>query len=254
MIRLAANITLLDWGLPLLDRVSKAGRRGFDGVECLFPYAEPAAVWVGELEAAGLPMALINTPAPDWDDGDRGCAAIPGREAVFAAQFAEACAYARQMGCKRMHVMSGITSDPRAFDLLVASLRLAARAAPDLTLLIEPLNPKDMPGYVLNDYDLAVEVLKAVDCANVGLQFDTWHALHIHGDPLAVWEKHQSHVRHVQISGWQARGAPDLTRPEEAGLLRAIGRGVYDGWVSAEYFDAPDAPTDWLNRANKLLA
>ncbi len=253
MIRLAANVTLLDWGLPLLDRAAEARRRGFEGVECLFPYAASPAAWTKALDAAGVPIVLINTPVLDWDAGGRGCAALPGQQSLFETRFAKARDYARQIGCVRVHVMSGNTSDTHAFDVLVNNLRRAARSAPDLTLLIEPLNPHDMPGYFLDDFDLAIEVLHAVDRPNVALQFDAWHALHTDGDPLAVWHKHHRHVRHVQIAGWSDRAAPDLTNADEAGLLQAIGNSGYDGWISAEYRTAASAPTDWLNHARTLL-
>lgn len=254
MIAVAANITLLDWKLPLIDRVAEASRRGLDGVECLFPYNVPRSEWRTALDRAGQRAALINTPEPDWDTGGRGCAALPGLTAHFRKQFFEARSYAQEMGCKCIHVMSGLTEGPAAFDTLIENLRLAASWAPNFLLTIEPLNKQDMPGYFLNDFDVAARVLDAVAMPNVGLQFDSWHAARIHGDPRTVWAAHSERVVHVQIAGLSNRGAPDMRNPVEAGLLRDIARSGYDSWISAEFRPQPGDPTDWLPAVRETLS
>ncbi len=246
MIRLAANITLLDWALPMAARPAEAARRGFDGVECLFPYTGPLPDLISAREESGLPMALINTPEPRWAEGARGCAAIPGESAAFRAGFDEALICARSLGCGTIHVMAGVTQEDGAFETFVTNLRAASDSAPALTLTIEPLNAQDAPGYFLNDYDLAARVLDVVERPNVALQFDSWHAARIHGDARAVWARHAPRVRHVQISGAEARGAPDMSADAERGLLEDIVRSGYSGWISAEFIPQPGDDPDWL--------
>lgn len=253
MLPVAANITLLDWKLPLLERVADAARRGFDGVECLFPYAISQEAWAEPLVKSRQRMALINTPEPDWAKGARGCAAIPGETARFMTRFVEARKFAHALKCKHIHVMSGNTESPDAFDTLVENLRLAADWTPDCILTIEPLNGQDMPGYFLNDFDLAARVLDAVAMPNVALQFDAWHASRIHGDVRGVWKAHRDRVAHVQIAGLAARGAPDMSHPVESALLCDIVESGYDGWISAEFHPQLSDPKNWLEVVRTVL-
>ena len=90
--KLCANLSLLFGELPLIERVRAAGVAGFEGVEIQFPY-ELAAIRLKEaLERAGLPLVLINLPAGDLMAGGAGLAAVPQRQAEFAAALDEALA------------------------------------------------------------------------------------------------------------------------------------------------------------------
>ena len=250
--KFAANITLIDFGLPVLGRVQAARDKGFDGIECLFPYDHSLADWGGAL--AGTPVALINFPEPDWAKGARGCGAVPGQEAAFQSRARHAQQYAQQLGADRLHVLSGNAVGDVARDTLVTNLRWAADNAPDLMHTIEPLNPADMPGYFLNDYQQAIDILAQVDRPNVALQYDAWHAQRIHGSALKVWQDCCEHVAHVQIAGLDARNAPDMTSTAEVALIDTIRGAGYTGWISAEYFpDAKDDP-DWLVKARRIVS
>ncbi|MGR9580645.1 TIM barrel protein, partial [Pandoraea sputorum] len=83
MPRFAANLTLLYQEVPFLERFREAAADGFRGVECLFPYEHPANEVRARLDDAGLTQVLFNTPGGDWASGERGLAALPGREAQF---------------------------------------------------------------------------------------------------------------------------------------------------------------------------
>ncbi|QFS84561.1 Hydroxypyruvate isomerase [Roseivivax sp. THAF40] len=241
--KIAANISLLTFDVPLVARPDAARAAGFDGVECLFPYVISAQEMNDALN--GMPLVLINTPVADWDDGARGRAAVPGEVARFAADMHAAIDFARATGTGRIHAMAGKARGADALARFKANLRAACLAAPDLTILIEPLNPFDVPGYFLNDFDQAAEIIGCVGLSNLGLQFDAWHAKRIHGDVAATWTRHADLVRHVQIGGFDARGAPDPDAPEEVAFYDAVAESGYDGWISAEYFDA-GAGYDWL--------
>jgi hypothetical protein len=141
----------------MLDRPDWARKAGFDGVEVLFPYDHPAADW--EKALAGMPVALINTPPGDWISGDRGFAARPGDEAAFRDGFLRAADWATRLGAARVHVMAGVAKGPLAEAVFAENLAWAAAQAPALRLTVEPLNPDDMPGYFLNDYDQAARIL-----------------------------------------------------------------------------------------------
>jgi hydroxypyruvate isomerase len=253
MHRIAANVTTLFPDLPLVDRVGRAAAIGFDGVECLFPYETPPETFAELLRAARMPLALINTPEPAWSEGARGCAAIPGRSVAFRERFAQALSYARTGDGTCIHVMAGVTDAPEAFDTFVENLRFACATAPERRITIEPLNPADMPGYWLSDFDRAASVIDVVDAPNLFLQFDAWHAQRIAGDALAVWEAHRDRVGHVQIAGLAARGAPDPNSADEAALLAALGRAG-DAWIAAEYIGQSGDDAAWLDPVRAGLA
>jgi 2-dehydrotetronate isomerase len=233
MPRYAANLTFLFSEVPMLDRPGWAVRCGFDGAEVLFPYDHPAADWARAL--GELPLALINTPPGDWSAGERGHAAVADEGRRFRDGFQKAADYARKLGASRIHVMSGVARGPHAEQVFLENLHWAATEAPDLTLTLEPLNPDDMPGYFLNDFDLGARLVDDLDLPNVGLQFDLWHAAKLHGDPLAVWQRHKMRINHVQIAGFPTRSEPGGGGVDLVGLLTDLDRSGYDGWVAAEY-------------------
>ena len=233
MPRFAANLTFLFTEVTLLDRPDWAARSGFDGVEVLFPYDHSMADW--ERALAGLPLALINTPPGDWASGDRGFAAVPGMELRFRDSFLRGADYATRLGAARLHVMAGVAKGPQAEQCFAENLTWALSEAPDLALCIEPLNPDDMPGYFLNDYDQAARILDDLASPRVGLQFDLWHAARLHGDATQVWAGHRHRVAHVQIAGFPARNEPGgggFSLPDLCDDIDANAPGL---WIAAEY-------------------
>ena len=227
--KLAANITTLFTELPVLDRVRAAAEAGFAGVEMQFPYDVQAQDLRDRLVWAKLPMVLFNAPPPNYTGGERGWAAVPGLEDRFRRDVGRALRLAGVLKPERLHLMAGSDGDEATF---VANLRWACESHPKQPFTIEVINPRDMPGYFLSDYDLALRVLDAVDAPNLGLQFDTWHAHVLTGDIEATWDRVAPRVTHVQI------GAPgDRGEPDEAILafLKRIEAEGYAGWVGAEY-------------------
>lgn len=233
MPRFAANLTMLFTEVPALDRPGLAAQAGFDGAEILFPYDHPVKDW--ETALAGLPLALINTHPGDWAAGDRGFAAVPGEEGRFRDSFLRAADVAGRLGAQCIHVMAGVAKGPQAEAVYAENLGWAAAQAPDQKLVLEPLNPDDMPGYFLNDFDQAARILDDLALPQVGLQFDLWHAARIHGNPQTVWERHRAHVGHVQIAGFPARNEPGGGGFDLTGLCSELDAAGYDGWVAAEY-------------------
>lgn len=233
MPRIAANITMLFTESPMLARPALAAAAGFDGVEVLFPYDHPAAAWADAL--AGVPLALINTPPGDWAAGDRGFAARPGEQERFRDGFLRAMDYAARLGAARVHIMAGVAKGARAEEVFGENLAWAAAQAPDQALTIEPLNPLDMPGYFLNDYDQAARIIDDLGLPSLGLQFDLWHAAQLHGDAAEVWKRHGARSSHVQIAGFPDRAEPGGGGFDLRGFLQGLDAEGYQGWVGAEY-------------------
>lgn len=251
MPKFAANITLLFRELPFLDRIEAAADHGFNGVEALFPYDDGASQITRRLTMAGIPMVLINCPPPNWAGGERGFAAVPGLAERFRHDFKRSLRFAEALGVQHLHIMAGKATGLVARKTYVENLRWAAREAPDMSLTIEPINPHDMPGYFLNDFDMAVDILGEVGAKNLNLQFDMYHAQMITGDGMHVWQRHGAHAVHVQIGGVPGRHEPRAGEIDYPVFFAALDEGGYNGWVSAEY--NPDGDTrkglGWMDTA-----
>ena len=207
MPRFAANISLLFQEYAFEDRFAAAARAGFKAVEILFPYDTPAMTLRRLLEQNELHLVLMNAPPP-VTSGKRGFPAATGEETVFRAVMKDVLAYGQTSRPDLVHVMAGYERGAQARENFVQNLKWLADIAPDRRFAIEPLNDKDQPGYFLNDYGLAMEVLSDVNRPNVGLQYDTYHAQMIQGDAIRIWEEYGAHAVHVQIGA-----APDRSEP-----------------------------------------
>ena len=235
MPRFCANLTFLFTELPLLKRIPAARAAGFEAVEILFPYDEPAAAIAEEMRLAGLTMALFNMPPPNWTGGDRGFAAIPGGEERFRKDFERALRFAQVLKPLHIHIMAGRAHGAEAHRTYVRNLRWAAERAPGQCLTIEPINSHDMPGYFLADFPLALDILHEVDAPNLGLQFDAYHAHVIHGDVAGMWDLCAGRATHIQVAGVPGRGAPVRGEIDYPEFFATLDAGGYKGWVSAEY-------------------
>ena len=154
MPRFSANLTMLWNDVPFLDRFGEAAEAGFRAVEFLSPYEFRASELAERARAHDLEVVLFNAALGDWAAGDRGLASLPGREHEFAAEFTNALRYAKALGTTRLHVMAGLLPEgadaaerARRVRTYVRNLRAACEeAAPGgVTVLIEPINPVDMP-------------------------------------------------------------------------------------------------------------
>lgn len=238
MPRFAANISLMFTELPFLDRFAAAARAGFRGVEFLFPYEHDPHAIRAALDAAGLVPVLFNCPPGDPQAGERGLAALSGREAAFEESFALALAYAAIIRPARLHVMAGLASGTKARRVYIGNLRRAAARAPDQVLTIEPINTRDIPGYFLNRSDEAAAVIAEVGAPNLKLQFDLYHAQIMEGDLTRRLAQLMPVIGHVQIAGVPDRHEPDRGEVNFPHLFAELDRLGHDGWVGCEYHPA----------------
>jgi len=248
MPKFAANLTFLFRELPFLDRFEAAAEAGFAGVEVLFPYDDAAGEITRRLRANGLAMVLINAPPPNWAGGERGFAAVPGGSERFRHDFRRAMRFAEALGAGHLHLMAGKAQGVVARRTYLDNLAWAAAQAPKMNLTIEPINPTDMPGYFLSDFDMAAEILDEVNAPNLGLQFDMYHAQMITGDGMAVWDAHGHRARHIQVGGLPGRHEPVKGEIDYPAFFARLDAEGYAGWVSGEYNPAgrTDEGLDWI--------
>ena len=241
MPQFAANLSMLYPELDFLDRFEAAARDGFKAVEFLFPYAHEPRELAARLQAHGLQQVLFNMPPGDWDKGERGLAALPGREAEVARAVETALTYAKALGCERLHCMAGLlpagVDRTQARATFVANLRHAAEACAHagVTLVIEPINTRDMPGYFLNYQRDGRAIIDEVGADNLKLQFDFYHCQIMEGDLATHLREFLPVTGHVQVAGVPERHEPnvgEVNYPYLFDLLDSLG---YAGWVGCEY-------------------
>lgn len=244
MPRLAANLSMMFTEHPFEARFEAAARAGFRAVEFLFPYDWPSTQVAQWLAEAGVENVLFNLPPGDWVSGERGLAALPGREIEFRAALRKALDYAQVLGTPRLHVMAGLIPAgadaglrARMRETYLDNLRWAAQEAlqAERTLLIEPINPRDIPGYWLNHQQEALDVIAEVGAPNLRLQFDLYHAQIVDGDLTRRIERQVGLTGHVQIAGVPDRHEPDAGELAITHLLATLDRVGYAGWVGCEY-------------------
>jgi hydroxypyruvate isomerase len=241
MPRFAANLTMMFNEMPFPERFSAAAAAGFAGVEFLFPYDHPPDEVAGWLRASGLVSALFNMPPGDWAAGERGIACLPGREAEFRRGVETALAYARALGTPTLHAMSGLlpagADRARHLVVLAENLRHAARrcAEEGRTVVIEPINTRDMPGYLLNRQADAHALCAEVGEPNLKVQMDFYHAQIVEGDVATTLRRLLTRIGHVQIAGVPDRHEPDTGELNTFYLLGLLDELGYAGWVGCEY-------------------
>ena len=250
MPRFAANLSMLYNEHPFLDRFAAAAADGFTAVEYLFPYDFTAPELARQLADHGLQQVLFNAPPGDWNTGERGLACLPGRQAEFRAGLQRALDYAYTLDCPRIHVMAGLVPPgadrselQRTYEDNLAWAAQQAQAA-GRTLLIEPINPRDIPGFFLNRQDEAHRIVQAIGSPHLKVQMDLYHCQIVEGDVAMKLRQYlpTGRVGHIQIAGVPQRHEPDLGELHHPYLFEVIdelsatlGKSGWDGWVGCEY-------------------
>jgi hydroxypyruvate isomerase len=240
MPRFAANLAYLFTERPFMERFGAAAAAGFTAVELQVPYEHAPSAVKAELARHNLIMLGINTPPGAAPGGESGVAAIPGREAEFAILFRHALDYAVAIGGRQIHVLAGKMPPeqrPAAEMTFVRNLVKAADLAAEkgVTILIEPLNPRDRPDTFLTRAEHAADIIAKVERKNLRIQFDFYHAQIVAGDLTTRFEKHLPLVGHVQVAAVPSRQEPDEGEVNYREIFAMLDRIGYAGFVACEY-------------------
>ncbi len=243
MPKFAANLSMMYTEHAFVDRFAAAAADGFTAVEYLFPYEWPADTLAAQLKAHGLQQVLFNAPPGNFAAGERGIAALPGREAEFRDGIARALDYAAVLACPRVHVMAGLvpagSSRAALRPTYAANLAWAAERAgkAGIDLLVEPINTRDIPGYVLNRQDDAHALLAEIGAPNLKVQMDLYHCQIVEGDLATKLRTYlpTGRVGHIQIAGVPSRHEPDDGEVDHGYLFDVIDALAWDGWIGCEY-------------------
>ncbi len=241
MPKFAANLTTMFTELAFPERFEAARDAGFVAVECQYPYAHQKAEVKRWLDELALEMILINTPPGDTDAGESGLAALPGRETEFRQLFALALEYASGLGAGMIHLLAGVVPGDKTVagceEAFVANVQWAADLARDrgVNVLLEPLNQRDVPGYLHSRTTDTRRLIETIDRDNVLMQFDFYHLQIMEGDLGEALQRHFDVIGHIQFSSVPGRFEPQYGEVNMGyffDLLDALG---YAGWVGCEY-------------------
>ena len=249
MPRFSANLGFLFAEVPFLERFDAAARAGFTAVEYAAPYDYPASELRTRLKDAGLTQVLINSPVGNREAGERGMACLPGRTVAFRDGVSQALDYAAALDCKLIHLMAGVPPPDVARDtalaLYAANLAWAAEKAltAGVKLVIEPLNPRDAPGYLLATQEQGAAIVAAIGHDRLGLQFDVYHCQTAQGDVSRRLEALMPVIDHMQLADVPGRHEPGTGEIGWDYLFRRIDELGYAGWIGCEYNPAGDTLT-----------
>ena len=252
MPKFAANLSMMFNEVPFLDRFRAASECGFAAVEFLFPYEHSPDAIADQLRKHNLQIVLFNMPPGDWAAGERGVGCIPGRESEFRAGIEKALDYATRLCIPRLHAMAGIApagADPAACRAtLIGNLKYAAEqlASHNITLLLEAINHRDIPGFFVNTQAESYQICAAVGAPNLKMQMDLYHMQVMEGDIAMKLRKYAPYCGHIQIAGAPQRNEPDTGEVRYEYLFSLLDEIGYDGWIGCEYRPAGKT-TDGLN-------
>ena len=254
MPKFAANLHYLFSEVPFLDRFEAAADAGFKGVEFQVPYDHPPAELAARLTAHRLKMVLFDAPMGDWNAGDRGLAAVPGREKEFRDSLVRVVEYGNALDCNTVHTMAGVVGPGQDYQAsertYVENLRYAAGFLEQhgIAVVIEPINKKlglaangpnyttqGMHGYFLNHTEHARRIIEQVGRRNLYLHLDVYHMQMLEGHLAETIEANIGLTRHIQIAGVPGRHEPtvgEINYPYLFELLDSLG---YQGWIGCEY-------------------
>lgn len=258
MLRWCANLSMLFRELPFPQRFQAARQAGFQAVEFWWPGEELQAVSAAR-EASGLAVAMHNMDAGDMAAGERGFASRPDRRDWWRVRAELGLELAARLGCRRMNVLAGnrLPDLPpeEMKECLVENLRQLLPAAREagVTLLLEPLNPRENPRYLLPTVGDAVEILEAVGEDGLALQLDLYHAAHTEGDLVEAIGTHFGHIGHLQLADYPGRHQPGTGQVRWRRVLGELERRAYGGYVGLEYtpLGSTEESLGWLPREKR---
>jgi hydroxypyruvate isomerase len=248
MIRWSAHLSMLFTEHPPLERPAAARAAGFELVESWWPPAVDVDAWADAVHAAGVGVSCLNADGGDIAAGERGFCNLPERDDDTLGAVVAALDLAERVGCPCVNVLAGrLVPDRPLEEQLTHAVELYRRlgalaAAADRTIVIEPINAVDVPGYLTPTPAATAALLAEIDDPNVRMLFDAYHCARAGGDPHHDVQAYADLIAHVQYADAPGRGAPGTGDVPIAHFVAALAAAGYRGAVGLEY--DPGGPTE----------
>ncbi|ATG73767.1 isomerase [Zobellella denitrificans] len=248
MLNFSAHLGFQFTEVPFAARFGAAAAAGYRAVEFPSPYEQDAGELAELLARHQLQLVQFATPMGDG----KGLAALAGRKEEFREGLHQALHYARRLGCRRLHLMSGCAGpdEPADATTYLDNIRYAVAFLADqgIQSLIEVIGEASAPGYFMSRFERAEWLFDAVDSPGLGLIFDSYHASRLGGDPLALLDAWWPRLGHVQVADDPGRHEPGTGRLDFPALFALLERRGYPGWIGCEYHphNGTEAGLGWL--------
>ncbi len=237
----SAHISWLFEELPYEERPRAARRAGFRCIEAVWPQPAEREQLQARITEEGLSVSLLNCAAGNLEAGERGFINDPSRGDQAERGFAAAADLASRIGAKTINVLVGralpdlgVRRQRDAAILRLRSFGAEARAR-GLTVVVEPLNKVENPGYLAPDPASAQKLIEDAGSDALGILFDVYHLARVGSDPLAAIDRHGELIRHVQISDFPGRGEPGSGNLDLPAILARLRSRGYRGAIGLEY-------------------
>jgi len=241
MNKFSANLGWLFTEHAFLDRFAPAAMAGFKGVEFANPYENSEKELAWRLDDNGLEMVLFNLPAGNQEKGERGITCLPHRKREFRDGVRRARDLAKALNCSRINALAGIipadVASSTLWGTLAENLAFAAEslATENITLLVEPINKFDMPGFFLNTSEDGMRAIAAAGHANIKLQYDIYHMQRMEGELANSLRRLMPVIGHMQLADNPGRHEPGTGEINYKFILKLIEELGYKGWIGCEY-------------------
>jgi hydroxypyruvate isomerase len=257
---LSAHIGYLFTEVRFEERFRLARSAGFDAVEHPDPQLVPASQMRELLDDNGLTFAQMSSGA--GGPGEKGLAALPGRQSEFRAGFERALDYAEAIACPLLHPMAGVpdgvetAAARQAYRGNVEFAVEACRGRP-VKVLIEAISHAAVPGYFVPTLAEAKLLTgEVITSDEVYFLLDTFHAAASGVDPVEFLSENADRVGHVHIADFPGRHEPGSGAIDFRRLLLALHRCNYDGFIGFEYLPVSTTLSSlgWLQDWRSLAA
>lgn len=254
MLRFALNISLTLREQPWPARIDTAARLGFGTIECWWPDGVDLTALARSIRDAGLAVALVNFPAGNLAQGERGFLNHPDRQHAWRDAVPQALAFAHQIGCRKMNALVGklLPGESRETQLARVGDNLAwvceQAAAAGIEVVVESLNAWENAGYLLTTTTETLALLDRVGAPNLRYQYDVYHMQLMEGNITRTIRQHISRIGHIQVADAPDRHQPGTGELHFPFIFRAIAESGYTGYIGLEFVPRGELATcfDWL--------
>jgi len=239
--KLSAHLGYLFTELPFIDRIAAARMAGFDAIEHPQPFAIDAPRMRNELRASDLSFSQIAAGVGNPEKGEKGLAALPGRETDFREGVLRSIDYATAIGCRLVHPLAGVPARGIHHEEIrttyIRNLQWAVQEAEaaGLAVLIEPISDVAIPGYFASTMDAVLNVADEAAPHKIGVLLDTFHAGASGLDATDFIRRNARRIAHVHVADYPGRHEPGTGSFNFPTFLNGLDEVGYCGAIGFEY-------------------
>lgn len=164
----------------------------------------------------------------------------PSKRQDYIKGLEESIAMAKRFGTRILITQTGGTIPGRSYEeqweSLVSGLKECAPFLEknDITLVVEPLNLTDHPGYFLTRSEEAFRLIKEVGSSHIRILYDIYHFQVAEGNLIKTISENIADIGHFHCAGNPGRGNITEGEINYGEVFRAVSRLSYRGCIGIE--------------------